>query len=100
VKSLNGVLDGALREVHLEELDARGALQRRVFADVLRIVRQEKGFLLELSEGAQMRGEEKTPFLDGRFRIFLPRASHAEWGAAVLPGLAEPDEAAAPPRSG
>ncbi len=100
VKSLSGVLDGALREVHLEELDARGALQRRVFADVLRIVRQEKGFLLELSEGAQLRGEEKTPFLDGRFRIFLPRASHADWDAAVLPGLSEPDEAAAPPRSG
>ncbi len=100
VKSVNGVLDGALREVHLERMNRDGALESRVFADVLRIVRQERGFLLELANGAQLRGEEKTPFLDDRFRIFLPRAVHAEWEAAVLPGLAEPDEAAAPPRSG
>ena len=100
VKSINGVLDGALREVHLERFGRDGSLESRVFADALRIVRQERGFLLELSGGAQMRGEEKTPFLDDRFRIFLPRAVHAEWEAAVLPGLAEPDEAAAPPSSG
>jgi len=100
VKSLNGVLDGALREVHLERFDRNGSLESRVFADRLRIVRQERGFLLELESGATLRGEEKTPFLDDRFRIFLPRAVHAEWDAAVLPGLSEPDEAAAPPRSG
>ncbi len=100
LKSVNGVLDGALREVHLERMSRDGALESRVFADVLRILRQERGFLLELGNGAQLRGEEKTPFIDDRFRIFLPRAVHAEWEAAVLPGLAEPDEAAAPPRSG
>lgn len=100
LKSLNGVLDGTLREVHLERLSRDGGMESRVFADVLRIVRQERGFLLELSNGAQLRGEEKTPFLDDRFRIFLPRAVHAEWEAAVLPGLSEPDEAAAPARSG
>ncbi|MCY3002502.1 MAG: hypothetical protein NTV21_11935 [Planctomycetota bacterium] len=98
VKSVNGVLEGTLREVHLEGFDAAGKLDRRVFADRLRLVRQERGFLLELEDGAQMRGDEKVPFFDGRFRIFLPRAVHAEWDAAVLPGLAEPDEAAAPPR--
>jgi hypothetical protein len=100
VKSVNGVLDGTLREVHLEGFDAAGKLDRRVFADRLRIVRQERGVLLELEDGAQMRGDEKVPFFDGRFRIFLPRAVHKEWDAAVLPGLAEPDEAAAPPRQG
>lgn len=98
IKSVNGVLEGTLREVHLEGFDAAGKLDRRVFADRLRIVRQERGFLLELEDGAQLRGDEKVPFFDGRFRIFLPRAVHAEWDAAVLPGLAEPDEAAAPPR--
>ncbi|MBM3988908.1 MAG: hypothetical protein FJ294_13240 [Planctomycetes bacterium] len=100
VKSMGGVLDGVLREVHLERLDRSGSLESRVFADVLRIVRQERGFLLELQGGAALRGEEKTPFLDDRFRIFLPRAVHADWDAAVLPGLSEPDEGATPPRSG
>ncbi|MBM3992471.1 MAG: hypothetical protein FJ298_15935 [Planctomycetes bacterium] len=100
VKSVSGVLDGALREVHLERFDRHGSLESRVFADALRIVRQERGLLLELEGGAALRGEEKTPFLDDRFRIFLPRAVHADWDAAVLPGLSEPDEGAAPPRSG
>ena len=100
IKSVNGVLEGTLREVHLEGFDALGKLDRRVFADRLRLVKQERGFLLELEDGAQMRGDEKVPFFDGRFRIFLPRAVHAEWETAVLPGLAEPDEAAAPPRQG
>ena len=100
VKSVNGVLEGALREVHLERFDRSGSLESRVFADRMRIVRQERGFLLELESGALLRGEEKAPFLDDRFRIFLPRAVHAEWESAVLPGLSEPDEAAAPPRAG
>lgn len=91
VKSLGGVTGEEMREVHLEYFDSAGKLERRAFADVLAIVEQDKGYMLRLQDGAQVRGEEKLPFLDGRFRIYLPRAQHAEWRAARLPGLTTPE---------
>jgi hypothetical protein len=54
------------------------------------IVEQEQGVKVELQDGAQLRGDAKTPFLDGRYRIFLPRASAERWRKAGLPGLAPP----------
>jgi len=90
LKHLGGVSGDELRDVHLEALSSDGKLERRLFADRLRIHEQDRGVLLLLEDGAQVRGEEKVPFLDGRFRIFLPRAAHAEWRAAGLPGLAQP----------
>jgi hypothetical protein len=37
-----------------------------------------------------VRGEEKTAFLEGRQRIFLPRVDAEQWAAAGVPGLADP----------
>ena len=90
VKSLGGVTGDVLREVQLEGFDGAGKLERRVFADSLRILRQDKGVSLQLEDGAQMRGDEKLPFLDGRFRIYLPRALQVDWERAGLPGWSQP----------
>jgi hypothetical protein len=84
-KHVGGVVDRVLRDVRLEQLTADGKLERRLFADRCRVELQDRGVALILEDGAQMRGAEKTPFLDGRFRIFLPRAVHADWTAAEVP---------------
>ncbi len=95
LKALGGVVDGVLRDVQLDEFDGRGKLLRRLFADRLRIERRERGVALLLESGASVRGDDKTPFLDGRLRLYLPRADHAEWNRAGLPGLsARPSDAA------
>jgi hypothetical protein len=88
--AFGGVRDGALRDVQLDGLDPDGKLERKLFADRMEITAQEKGVKLELRDGAQMRGDEKVPFLDGRYRIFLPRASVDAWRDAGIPGIAEP----------
>ena len=85
-----GVRNGCLRDVQLDGLDPDGKLERKLFADQMEISAQEKGVKLELRNGAQMRGDEKVPFLDGRYRIFLPRASVDAWRDAGIPGIAEP----------
>ncbi len=87
VKTLGGVFEGQLRDVQLEQFDASGKLERRLFADRLSLERRERGVALLLEGGALVRGDEKTPFLDGRYRIYLPRADHGEWNRAGLPGL-------------
>jgi hypothetical protein len=58
------------------------------------VLREPQGLQILLEDGVQMRGDVKTPFLAGAFRIFLPRADAAAWQAAGVPGLSEP-----PPRS-
>lgn len=88
VVSLGGVDGGVLQDVQLDQLDKDGRLERKLFADRMSIVEQESGVLLLLQDGAQWRGDTKTPFLDGRYRIFLPRANVAEWRDAGVPGLA------------
>ena len=87
---LGGVQAGVLRDVQFDQLDAEGRLERKLFADRMEIAEQEKGVKIELSGGAQLRGDSKTPFLDGRYRIFLPRAPIERWRAAGIPGLAAP----------
>jgi hypothetical protein len=87
---LGGIEAGVLRDVQLDQLDATGRLERKLFADRMTIVEQEQGVKVELQDGAQLRGDAKTPFLDGRYRIFLPRASAERWRKAGLPGLAPP----------
>jgi hypothetical protein len=94
LRELGGVKNGVLREVQVERFESDGKLERRLFADRLTIVAEAQGIQLLLEEGAQMRGDEKIPFLDGRFRIFLPRAKHEDWKAAGLPGLAQVKPAA------
>jgi hypothetical protein len=91
VKALGGVVGGVLREVHLEAFDAQGKIDRRVFADRMSLLPQARGILLLLEDGVHVRGETKSPFLEGRFRIFLPRASVEAWQRAKLPGLADPE---------
>lgn len=95
LKSLGGVADGMFHDVHFEQFDAQGRLERRLFADRLQLERRERGVALLLADGATVRGDEKSPFLDGRFRIYLPRADQSEWNNAGLPGLTATPVAAA-----
>jgi hypothetical protein len=76
--------------VQLDGLDAQGRLERKLFADRMQISAQAKGVKIELTDGAQLRGDSKTPFLDNKYRIFLPRASIEAWTKAGIPGLSEP----------
>jgi len=99
LKSIGGVVDGVFSDVHLEEFDAAGKLARRIFADRLKLEALERGVALLLEDGASVRGDEKSPFLDGRFRIYLPRAERDEWLRAGLPGLS-PAPAAGEPSAG
>jgi hypothetical protein len=96
IKTLGGVADGVLRDVHLEGFDKSGKLERRAFADRFSVVAQERGVMLLFEEGALERGDERAPFLDGRFRVFLPRADLAEWRKAGIPGLSPPPRASEP----
>ena len=91
-------LDGSgLLGVDLVDLDVDGRTKRHLFADHLRVERRESGVVLVLNNGIQMRGGRKTPFLDGRFRIFLPQALHAAWEEAgmLAPLSQDPREEAA-----
>ena len=80
--SFDGLGESGLLGVELVDLDAEGRVRRHLFADHMRIERRESGVVLVLNNGIQMRGGRKTPFLDGRFRIFLPQALHAAWEEA------------------
>ncbi len=74
-----------LREVHLAVLTPDLLMERELFADRMSVSRAEKGLEIVLESGSQMRGSEKVPFLEGRYRIFLPRADAARWAAAGIP---------------
>ena len=90
LKSFGGVMAGVFRGVHLEHLDREGRVERHLFADRMQVERRERGVLLLLEDGAQMRGQEKAVFLDGRFPVYLPRARIDDWERAGIPGLVEP----------
>jgi hypothetical protein len=96
LQGLGGVQGAVLRDVALDQLDRDGRIERRFFADRMVILREAKGLQILLEGGSQVRGDEKTPFLDGRYRIFLPRAATNAWEKAGLPGLA-PAEPKIPP---
>lgn len=85
LESLSAVQGLVLREVHLTVLTPDLMLERELFADRMSILRAEKGLEIVLQDGSQIRGNEKVPFLDGRYRIFLPRADHSVWEEADLP---------------
>jgi len=97
LEAFEGLGDAGLMGVNLIDLDVDGRTKRHLFADHLRVERRASGVVLVLNDGIQMRGGRKTPFLDGRFRIFLPQALHAGWEeAGVLAPLAQdPREGAA-----
>jgi len=94
--SLGGVRGRAWLDVQLEELDASGRLRRRLFGDRMSLGIEDGSVVLELEDGAIVRGSEKQPFRDGRYRIVLPGAAREEWQRARLPGLAEPPKKPAP----
>ena len=79
--------------MQVDGLDPEGRIERKLFADRMEIRAMEQGVRIELSDGAQMRGDAKTPFLDGRYRIFLPRASVEAWRKAGIPGISDPPQA-------
>jgi hypothetical protein len=88
LRALGGVQDGVLFGVHLERLDEQGHVERRLFADRLRITRSAGGVELILESGVQVRGDQqRVPFLDGRYRILLPSADGERWSSAAIPGL-------------
>lgn len=86
--SLGGVLGAELRDVQLEQLQADGHVERRLFADRLTLALEDGSLVLELVDGAFVRGEEKQPFRNGRHRIVLPGVAQEVWRAASLPGFA------------
>lgn len=93
LRALGGVVGGELREVWLERREGR-AILRQVTADRLRIRIEEGSVQLLLEDGAQLAEGNKLPFLDGRYRIYLPRADPEAWRAAGLPGLVDAPPAA------
>ncbi len=90
VESLGGVRGSVIRDVVIDQLDRDGRLERKLFADRLTVLREDRGVQLLLESGAQLRGDRKLPFLDGRYRIFLPRADVLAWMARGVPGLSPP----------
>lgn len=88
--SLGGVRGTELVDVQLEELEPAGHLQRRMFADRLQLLLEDGSVVLDLRDGAFVRGGEKQPFRDGRHRIVLPAANVAAWRASALPGFSDP----------
>ncbi|MFT4710510.1 MAG: hypothetical protein ACI9D0_000084 [Bacteroidia bacterium] len=90
VKHIDGVLKDKLRGLHLVEYSPAGLSMRHIFADIGTITLGDRGAAILLEDGASMRGNEKTVFLRGRFRIYLPKAQHDQWKAEPLPGLSAP----------
>ncbi|MFN0242849.1 MAG: hypothetical protein ACKVWV_08170 [Planctomycetota bacterium] len=82
-----GVRGEVLLDVLLEELDIGGRRVRTLFADRLTIRAETKGVCLLLESGAQQKGDHKVPFLEGRFRVFLPSADVERWRSRGVPGL-------------
>lgn len=87
LRSIGGVRDNVLRTVHLEQRDSEDRIIRRLFADKLTLEVLDQGVWITFLSGAQIRGDEKLPFLDGRYRIFLPGARIDAWRDGRLPGL-------------
>lgn len=87
VKHIDGVLKDKLRGLHLVEYSPAGLSIRHIFADVGTLSLGDRGATILLEDGASMRGDEKTAFLRGRFRIYLPKADQDLWKAESLPGL-------------
>lgn len=95
LRSLAGVSGAALRDVQLVELDDRGRIVRRLFADQLSILRRGDGIELLLLGGVQESLGRRAPFLEGRYRVILPKVHMPTWLGAGLPGLG-PEPPASP----
>jgi hypothetical protein len=86
LRALGGVQSGVLRDVQLVEHAADGTVTRRLFADRLEVHRSDRAIELLLEKGSQERSGRLAPFLEGRYRVALPRARADEWVAAGVPG--------------
>ncbi|MBK7644349.1 MAG: hypothetical protein IPJ19_15110 [Planctomycetes bacterium] len=85
LSALGGVQGDVLREVVLDGFDRDGRMERKLFADRMTIQEQPTGVQLLLEQGAQVRGDQKLPFLEDRYRIFLPQADAQLWAKAGVP---------------
>lgn len=88
--ALGGVVGGDLLDVHLAELGASGRVERRLFADTLRVRPRGAGLELTLRDGVIERDGQKAPFLQGRYRLYLPDADPEVWRGTGVPGLSGP----------
>lgn len=96
LRGLGGVWRDELRDVQFAELGPTGRVERRLFADRVTLRPEGRGMRMDLIGGVQVRGDQRVPFLDGRYRIVLPHADGAAWVAAGLPGLGDAEEADGP----
>ncbi|MEZ6017249.1 MAG: hypothetical protein R3F49_19200 [Planctomycetota bacterium] len=87
IRALGGVVGAELTDLQLVEYGDDGAVQRRLFADRMRIERVGRNVELVLTDGSQERLGRMAPFLEGRFRVALPRSDADAWRAAGVPGL-------------
>ncbi len=90
LRQLDGVLGDELTGVHFESFDSTGRLERRLFADRMTIAREGAAIRLTLRDGVIVRAGERSAFVDGTYRVYLPGARIEDWEAARLPGLSEP----------
>ncbi len=89
IESIEGIVRGTLHGVHAAAYAPGGGLEKRIFADRLRLVRQgpngRRGILLCFEDGALERAGERQAFLDGRWTLYLPRAEPELFEAAKIP---------------
>ncbi len=85
VRAIGGCWGDSLVGLHLEEFDGSGRVLRRFFADRARIQVGEGSVVLELFDGAIVRGGEKALFREGVHRIYLLRTPQEEWRRAKIP---------------
>tara|TARA_R110002126_G_scaffold86474_18_gene208799 strand:- start:5477 stop:6694 length:1218 start_codon:yes stop_codon:yes gene_type:complete len=85
--AMGGVSRDVLTDVQLVELGQDDAVVRRIFADDLTLQPHGTGVSLVCTDGVQMRGSTSTPFLEGRYTLYLPQADVQEWRLAGLPGF-------------
>lgn len=100
LQGMGGVQGCVLRDVALDQFDRDNHLVRRLFADRMVFLRETHGLQILMQDGSQVRGDEKAPFLDGRYRIFLPRADVDAWVKAGVPGFTSDTASAIAPTPG
>jgi len=87
VDGIGGVQRSVLYEVAFSQLDEKGNIVRTLVADKATFAPLSKGVEVLLEGGAQVKVDSTVPFLDGRYRLVLPRADAAAWRAARIPLL-------------
>ncbi len=87
VDGIGGVQRSVLYEVAFSQLDEKGNVVRTLVADKATFAALSKGVEVLLEGGAQVKVDSTVPFLDGRYRLVLPRADAEAWRAARIPLL-------------